>query len=363
MSSITRFAGLALVMSVLVVLRIDAQQPGAAGISGPWEGSIQVAVGTLQMRVVFTETPGELRAAIDIPQQNAAGLPLAAVTRTGSNVHFELPTPTARAVFDGRVSGNTISGTFAQGQVSGTFELTRIAPAGNAPKAAYAEQEIAITTGPIRRAGTLTIPSGSGPFPFVVMITGNGQSLAERQWGTGFLPSKYQGVKLRSVGDPVLYVSNPVGFEPAQRARFIEDLERLNQLQYDTTQNPEIATRIAQYEMAFRMQTSVPELTDLSKEPEHTFELYGPESRRPGTYAANCLMARRLAERGVRFIQVYNRAWDHHSGLPKAIRATCQQVDQPSAGLIQDLKEHGHICGSILVCRHGRHTLLIQAEG
>ena len=116
---------------------------------------------------------------------------------------------------------------------------------------------------------------------FVVMITGNGQALAERQWGTGFLPSKYQGVKLRSVGDPVLYVSNPDGFEPAQRARFIQDLERLNQVEYDATQNPEIATRIAQYEMAFRMQSSVPELTDLSKEPEHTFELYGPGGREP----------------------------------------------------------------------------------
>ena len=118
---------------------------------------------------------------------------------------------------------------------------------------------------------------------FVVMITGNGQSLAERQWGTGFIPSKYQGVKLRSVGDPALYVSNPEGFEASQRARFIEDLERLNQFQYEATENPEIATRIAQYEMAFRMQTSVPELTDLSKEPEHTFELYGPDSRKPGT--------------------------------------------------------------------------------
>jgi uncharacterized protein len=169
-----RFAGLAVALSVLSILRIDAQDPGAAGIGGPWEGSIQVAAGTLQMRVVFTETPGELRAAIDIPQQGAAGLPLAAVTRTGSNVHFELPTPTARAVFDGRVAGNTMSGTFAQGQVSGTFELTRIAPAGNAPKAPYAEQGISVTTGPIRLAGTLTIPSGSGPFPFVVMITGSG---------------------------------------------------------------------------------------------------------------------------------------------------------------------------------------------
>ena len=169
-----RFAALALVMSVLSILPIDAQDPGPAGISGPWEGSIQVAVGTLQIRVVFTESTKELRAAIDIPQQGAAGLPLDAVTRSGSNVHFELPTPAARAVFDGRVSGNTMSGTFAQGQATGTFELTRIAPAGNAPKAPYAEQEIAVTIGPIRLAGTLTIPSGNGPFPFVAMITGSG---------------------------------------------------------------------------------------------------------------------------------------------------------------------------------------------
>jgi Protein of unknown function (DUF1501) len=197
---------------------------------------------------------------------------------------------------------------------------------------------------------------------FVVMITGNGQSLAERQWGTGFLPSKYQGVKLRSVGDPVLYVSNPAGFETSQRARFIEDLERLNQVQFEATQNPEIATRIAQYEMAFRMQTSVPELTDLSKEPEHTFELYGPDSRRPGTYAANCLMARRLAERGVRFIQVYHRAWDHHSGLPKAIRTTCQQVDQPSAGLILDLKERG-LLDETLVIWAGEFGRTVYSQG
>ena len=197
---------------------------------------------------------------------------------------------------------------------------------------------------------------------FVVMITGNGQSLAERQWGTGFLPSKYQGVKLRSVGDPVLYVSNPAGFEPSQRARFIQDLQRLNQVQYEATENPEIATRIAQYEMAFRMQTSVPELTDLSKEPEHTFELYGPDSKKPGTYAANCLLARRLAERGVRFIQLYHRAWDHHAGLPKAIRATCQQVDQASAGLIQDLKERG-LLDETLVVWAGEFGRTVYSQG
>jgi hypothetical protein len=167
----------------------------------------------LRIRVVFTETPGELRGAIDIPQQNAAGLPLAAVTRTGSNVHFELPTPAASAVFDGRVAGNTISGTFAQGQASGTFELTRIAAAGNASKAPYAEQEVAVTIGPIRLAGTLTVPSGSGPFPFVVMITGSGpqnrdedifgfkvfQVLADRLARNGVAVYRYDD---RGVGGP-----------------------------------------------------------------------------------------------------------------------------------------------------------------
>jgi hypothetical protein len=184
---------------------------------------------------------------------------------------------------------------------------------------------------------------------FVVMITGNGQPLAERQWGTGFIPGRYQGIKLRSVGDPVLYVSDPAGFDKSQRARFIKDLEKLNQIEFEAVNNPEITTRIAQYEMAFRMQTSVPELTDLSKETEHTFELYGPDSRTPGTFAANCLMARRLAERGVRFIQLYHRAWDHHGGLPRNIRQASLQADQPSAGLIQDLKERGMLDDTLVI--------------
>jgi len=184
---------------------------------------------------------------------------------------------------------------------------------------------------------------------FVVMITGNGQSLADRLWGTGFLPSKYQGVKLRSVGDAVLYISNPEGFDRAQRGEFVEDLGKLNALDLEAVNNPEIATRIAQYEMAFRMQASVPELTDLSKEPEHTYELYGPDSRKPGTFAANCLMARRLAERGVRFIQLYHRAWDHHAALPRSIRAACRETDQPCAGLVQDLHERGLLEDTLVV--------------
>ncbi len=184
---------------------------------------------------------------------------------------------------------------------------------------------------------------------FVVMITGNGQALAERMWGTGFIPSKYQGIKLRSVGDPVLYISDPPGFEKNQRVRFIKDLEKLNQIEMAEVQNPEIGTRISQYEMAFKMQASVPELTDLSKESAHTFELYGEEARRPGTYAANCLMARRLAERGVRFIQIYHRAWDHHSRLPNLIKGVTHDVDQASAGLIQDLKERGLLDDTLVI--------------
>ena len=159
---------------------------------------------------------------------------------------------------------------------------------------------------------------------FVVMISQgsgnpNDQPLADRHWGSGFLPTRYQGVKFRSVGDPVLYLSDPAGFSPQARRHFIDDVARLNQLELDHFGDPEIATRIAQYEMAYKMQTSVPELTDLSKEPARTFELYGEDARKPGTFAANCLLARRLAERGVRFIQLFHRGWDQHNDLPKQI--------------------------------------------
>ena len=198
---------------------------------------------------------------------------------------------------------------------------------------------------------------------FVVMITGKGQALAERMWGTGFLPSKYQGVKLRSVGDPVLYVSNPEGFESSQREEFVDTVDELNQIRFEETHHPEIATRISQYEMAFRMQQSVPELTDLSKEPEHTFELYGPDARKPGTYAANCLLARRLAERDVRFIQLYHRDWDHHNALPKGIRQASLSTDQPSAALVQDLKERGLLDDTLVIwaCEFGR-TVYCQGK-
>ncbi len=189
---------------------------------------------------------------------------------------------------------------------------------------------------------------------FVVMVsqgTGNAadQPLYDRLWGSGFLPSKYQGVKFRSVGDPVLFLSDPPGVAKASRSRFIDDLGKLNQLEYEEFGDPETTARIAQYEMAYRMQTSVPELTDISKEPAHTFELYGPDSRKPGTYAANCLLARRLSERGVRFIQLFHRGWDQHNHLPKQIVGQCQDTDQASAALVQDLKERGLLDETLVV--------------
>ena len=189
---------------------------------------------------------------------------------------------------------------------------------------------------------------------FVVMISQgsgnpNDQPLAERQWGSGFLPSRYQGVKFRSLGDPVLYLSDPEGFTTRERRRFIDDLGRLNQVELDEFGDPEIATRIAQYEMAYKMQSSVPELTDLSKEPAHTFELYGADARKPGTFAANCLLARRMAERGVRFIQLFHRGWDQHNELPKQIQGQARDTDQASAALVQDLKERGLLKDTLVV--------------
>ncbi len=187
---------------------------------------------------------------------------------------------------------------------------------------------------------------------FIVMVSqgsGGTQALADRSWGSGFLPTRYQGVKFRSGADPVLYLSNPPGYEGEARRRFLDDLARLNQMKLEECQDPEVATRIAQYEMAFRMQTSVPELADLSREPESTFELYGPDARKPGSFAANCILARRLAERGVRFIQLFHRGWDQHSNLPREIRAQCRQTDQPSAALVQDLKQRGLLDDTLII--------------
>ena len=189
---------------------------------------------------------------------------------------------------------------------------------------------------------------------FVVMISQgsgnpNDQPLADRQWGSGFLPTRYQGVKLRSLGDPVLYLTDPAGFSSQARRRFIDDVGKLNQVELDEFGDPEISTRIAQYEMAYKMQSSVPDLTDLSKEPARTFELYGPDARRPGTFAANCLLARRMAERGVRFIQLFHRGWDQHNELPKQIRGQARDTDQASAALVLDLKERGLLEDTLVV--------------
>jgi len=186
---------------------------------------------------------------------------------------------------------------------------------------------------------------------FVVMISSgsNGQPLFDRLWGSAFLPSRYQGVKFRSVGDPVLYLSDPQGFNRDDRRGFLDSLGKLNQMTAEATGDPEVSTRIAQYEMAFRMQASVPELTDLSKEPQSVLDLYGPDAKKPGTYAANCLLARRLAERGVRFIQLYHRDWDHHGGLPKGLPARCKDTDQASAALISDLKQRGMLDDTLVI--------------
>ena len=189
---------------------------------------------------------------------------------------------------------------------------------------------------------------------FVVMISrpsgnGNAQPLHERMWSSGFLSARYQGVRFNPGKDPVLFLSNPPGITTERRRAMLDDVAGLNKIKLDDYQDPEIQARIDQYEMAFRMQASVPELADLSKEPASVFERYGPESRKPGTFAANCLLARRLAERGVRFIQLYHRGWDQHSDLPAHIRTQCYDTDQPSAALVADLKQRGLLEDTLVI--------------
>jgi hypothetical protein len=177
----------------------------------------------------------------------------------------------------------------------------------------------------------------------------NSQPLHERMWGAGFLPAKYQGVRFTPTKDPVLYLTDPAGISRPLRRGMLDDLGDLNRLTLAESHDPETQNRIDQFEMAFRMQAAVPELADLSREPEHVFELYGPESRKPGTYAANCLMARRLAERGVRFIQLYHRGWDQHGNLPRDIRSQCYDTDQPTAALLIELRRLGLLDDTLVI--------------
>jgi hypothetical protein len=186
---------------------------------------------------------------------------------------------------------------------------------------------------------------------FVVLVTkGKGdQPLYARLWGNGFLDSRFQGVKLNADKDAVFYLTNPDGISGDSRRAVLDTLAELNRVQREREQDPEIDSRIAQYELAYRLQTSIPEVTDLSKEPESILNLYGPDATKPGTFAANCLLARRLAERGVRFIQLYHQGWDHHGGLPGAIRAQCKETDQPAAALVLDLKARGMLDDTLVL--------------
>ena len=175
------------------------------------------------------------------------------------------------------------------------------------------------------------------------------QPLYEYYWGSGFVPSRHQGVRLRAGKEPVLYLNNPQGLPSAVRRKMLDSVAALNRLKLDRAGDPEIETRIRQYELAYRMQSSVPELADFSEEPESVFEMYGPESRRPGSYAANCILARRLAERGVRFIQLFHPDWDHHKKLTAWCKDRCLDTDQPTAALIRDLKQRGMLDDTLVV--------------
>jgi len=203
---------------------------------------------------------------------------------------------------------------------------------------------------------------------FVVMTSRDkeascGQIFYDYYWGSGFLPTRYQGVKFRGSGDPVLYLSNPSGMSREVRRGLLDDLAKLNGLKLREHGDPEIATRIAQYEMAYRMQTSVPELTDVSKEPKHILDLYGPDVQRPGSFAYNCLLARRLSERGVRFVQLMHAGWDQHRNLSTQLKIQCQDTDQPSAALIKDLKQRGMLDDTLVIWggEFGR-TVFVQGD-
>jgi hypothetical protein len=188
---------------------------------------------------------------------------------------------------------------------------------------------------------------------YIVMTSrggsGDAQPLYSRLWSSGFLPTQYSGVKFCNTGDPVYYLSNPDGIDREMRRDMLDDLGALNRRRFDTLGDPEIQERIAQYEMAFRMQTSVPELTDVSGEPDHILKLYGPDVKKAGSFAANCLLARRLVERDVRFIQLFHMGWDHHSNLARDMPRQCRDTDHPTAGLISDLKQRGLLDETLIV--------------
>ncbi|MFY0654206.1 MAG: DUF1501 domain-containing protein [Cyclobacteriaceae bacterium] len=186
---------------------------------------------------------------------------------------------------------------------------------------------------------------------FIVLVSKNagGQPLYARLWGNGFLPIEHQGVQFRSGKDPVLYLSDPENFDGEDRRQMLDYLKKLNTIQHDAYGDPEINARMAQYEMAYRMQTSVPEVTDMSDEPDHVFEMYGKDSRDPGTYAANCLMARKLLEKDVKFVQLYHQGWDQHGGLPGGIKRQCKNTDQATAALLKDLKQRGMLEDTLVI--------------
>lgn len=186
---------------------------------------------------------------------------------------------------------------------------------------------------------------------FVVMVTKGqgGQPLVARFWGSGFLPSKHDGVQLRSDADAVLYLNSPKGIDRTSRRQALDRIQELHQHRLEQTSDPELETRIAQYELAYRMQSSIPEVTNIADESPETLRMYGDDVQKPGTFAANCLLARRFAERGVRFIQLYHSGWDHHGGLPKGFKHKCSQTDQPTAALIQDLKARGMLDDTLVV--------------
>ena len=186
---------------------------------------------------------------------------------------------------------------------------------------------------------------------FVVMVSNDrgGQPLFSRLWGSGFLPGKFDGVQLRSDKNAVLYLNSPDGISAAGRRKALDRIQELNELQLKKTSDPALETRIVQYEMAYRMQASIPEVTDISDESEATLKMYGDDVKKPGTFAANCLRARRLAGRGVRFIQLYHPGWDHHGDLPNGIRNKCKQTDQASAALVKDLKAKGMLDDTLVI--------------